>query len=131
MAFEFDAGNQRSNPAAEGLADAWMDAVTDAAGGADAPRHKVLQAAAAQIINDIWNHKSTDGVRRMFWRRMTVLNEMSASEPASHDDVVENLHERLCALKEIPASAGIGTEPVKSDNQPANQTTEKEMYNGF
>lgn len=113
MSFDFDTG-QRSNPAAEGIADAWMDAVTDMAGGPDAPRHKVLKAAADQIINDIWNHKSTDGVRRMFWKHMALLDEMSCTEPATHDLIVENLHERLCALKETSGKPDVGPAPVSA-----------------
>lgn len=129
MSFDFDAG-EKANPAAEGIADAWFDAVTDAAGGPSAPRHKVLKAAANQIINDIWDHKSTDGVRNMFWRRNGLLFEMAASEPAAHDDVIENLHERLTLLKEAPQKAAVGRAPLNMRTKPETLPKEKN-YNGF
>ncbi len=133
MSFTFDTGDQRRNPAAEGIADAWSDAVQDMAGGPGAPRHMFLRAAAAQIINDIWDHKSTDGVRHMFWRKQAILFEMATSEPSAHDDVVENLHERLTLLKEKSAPAVKASAPLTVRTKPTNQTNqpEEELYNGF
>lgn len=132
MTFSFDTGDQRRNPAADGLSDAWIDAVMDKAGGPEAPRHKFLRAAASQIINDIWEHKSTDGVRRMFWKRDAILNEMATSEPSAHDDVVENLFERLTLLKETPAKAGVGAAPAKAEKPLNMRKPEMEKtHNGF
>ena len=131
MSFEFDTGAQhRPNSAEDGLNDAWCDAVQDAAGGPDAPRDRFLRAASAQIINDIWDHKSTDGVRRMFWKRQEILFEMSMSEPSAHDDVLENLHERLSLLKEKSAPAVKASAPLNVRTKPTNQTKEV-TYNGF
>ena len=129
MAFEFDTGQTtRPNPASAGLNDAWEDGVRDQL-PANHTEAQFLRAAGDQIINDIWAHRSREGVRWAMWKRVTLMQRLLSLEPTTFDRVVTELAERLMLLADdLPAAAGSRNPGGNGANPPK---TTGENFDGF
>lgn len=133
MAFTFDTGDRGPSPysASEGMRDAWLDAVTDMAGGPGAPRHLVLRRAADQIITDMWSVKRPETVRYKFYARIDLIREMAGHEPTAHDRVIMEFAERISMLAtDVQPDQGEPA-PAEPEKPTRHQQPEKEYDDGF
>lgn len=131
MTFSFDTGQSRVplTSASEGMRDAWEDAVRDSL-PLDHTEAAFMRAAADQIINDIWRHKSLPGVRRSFWQRSYIIHRMESLEPTAHDRLITEFAERIMQLAtDLPEPSGSRDLDGIEANPPKLQ--KEQNYNGF
>lgn len=128
MSFDFDAGAGESQREAN-FVDAWECNIRDRLGH-DHTDQDYHREAAKELINEIWDRKKAETVRKRFWNRLYMMAAMSRETPEAHDQIILEFAERLSGLAESPAEPDDGTAPDEAETARTSADGKEDGY-GF